>query len=121
MSQLKQPPLLYLDEHLSPRLAIQLRKHGFDVVAVREANMLSQSDSDQLALSVDQGRAFVTFNFHDFVALHEQYIASGIEHYGIIFSTEEAIGVLLHRLLKLLNSLTADELKNQIRWLNEFK
>jgi len=27
----------------------------------------------------------------------------------------------VHRLLRLLNSVSADELKNQICWLNEFK
>ncbi len=121
MSLPEPPPLLYLDEHLSPRLAIQLRKYGFDVITVREVDMLAQSDADQLAFAVSQGRALVTFNVHDFVALHDRYLADGIEHCGMIFSTEETIGVLLHRLLKLLNSLSAEELRKQIRWLNEFK
>jgi len=63
----------------------------------------------------------VTFNFSDFAKLHESYLSNGKEHFGIILSTAETVAILLHRLLRMLNSLSADELKNQIRWLNEFK
>ncbi len=38
-----------------------------------------------------------------------------------ILSTEEAVPVLRRRLLRLLNTVSADGLKNQMRWLNEFK
>ncbi|MBF8285257.1 MAG: DUF5615 protein, partial [Anaerolineales bacterium] len=41
--------------------------------------------------------------------------------WGIVLSTEESTDVLRRRLLRLLNTLSAEELKNQIRWLNEFK
>jgi len=115
------PPKLYLNEHLSPRLVIQLSKHGFDATSSREAQRLSDTDNEQLAFAVSEKRAMVTFNAGDFVRLHEKYLAEGQEHWGIILSTEESISVLLHRLLRLLNSVSADELKNQIRWLNEFR
>ena len=115
------PPKLYLNEHLSPRLAVQLRRYGFDVVSSQEANMLSQDDEEQFAWAVGEQRAIVTFNFNDFVALHEKCISDGKEHFGIILSTAETLAVLLHRLLRLLNSISVDDLKNQIRWLNEFK
>lgn len=114
-------PKLYLNEHLSPRLATQLCKHGFDVITSNESNMLSEDDEKQLAFAVSEQRAIVTFNAKDFVILHEKYIKDGKKHWGIILSTEEPIGVLLHRLLRLLNSVSIDGLKNQIRWLNEFK
>jgi hypothetical protein len=52
--------------------------------------------------------------------LHEKFLAECREHWGIIFSTQESIAVLFHRLLKLLNTVKAEELKNQTRWLNEF-
>ncbi len=114
-------PKFYLNEHLSPRLANQLRKHGFDVLSSQEAELLSADDDEQLAFAVSEQRAIVTFNFGDFVVRHEKYMASNREHWGIILSTEEPIGVLLHRLLRLLNAVPAQELKNQIRWLNEFR
>jgi len=83
--------------------------------------LLSESDAEQLARAAAEHRAIVTFNFNDFVALHEKYAAEGKEHWGIVLSTAEPFSLLIHRLLRLLNSATAEELKNQIRWLNEFK
>ena len=112
---------LYLNEHLSPRLAAQLRRYGFDVTDSQESRMLSRDEGEQLTLEVSEQRAIVTFNVSDFVGLHDQYIEAGREHWGIILSTEESIGVLLHRLLRLVYVVSPDELKNQIRWLNDFK
>lgn len=114
-------PKLHLNENLSPRLAAELRRYGFDVTSSQESGMLSEPDSSQLAHAVSEQRAILTFDIEDFVLLHEEYMAEGKEHWGIIFSTREPIGVLLHRLLRLLNSVSAEELKNQTRWLSEFK
>ncbi|MCP4346454.1 MAG: hypothetical protein GY795_13110 [Desulfobacterales bacterium] len=112
---------LYLDEHLSPRIAVELRKHGFDVITLHDKEMLSKNDQEQLDASASEQRAIVTCNFSDFVVLNQEYNAKNKEHWGIILSTEEPTGVLIKRLLSLLNSLSASELKNHIRWLNEFK
>ncbi len=115
------PPKLHLNEHLSPRLAAQLRQYGFDVTSTFEMGMVEDSDDEQLDFATSQHRALVTFNHKDFAVRHDKYIAEGKEHWGIIFSTEETTGVLLRRLLRLLNSLSDDQLKNEIRWLNDFK
>lgn len=115
------PAKLYLNEHLSPRIARELRKYGFDAISSQETQMLSRDDEEQFAWAASEGRAIVTFNFSDFVVLHERYLAQGKTHSGIVFSTAETVAVLLHRLLRLLNSVSAEELKNQIRWLNEYK
>ena len=116
------PPKLHLNENLSPRLASELRKYGFDVVATQEIeDMLSASDDVQLTHAVSEERAILTFNVGDFAELHEKYLTSGKEHWGIILSKREPIGELLRCILRLLNSVSADELKNQVRWLNEFK
>jgi len=48
-------------------------------------------------------------------------MADGKEHWGIVLATEEPISVLMRRLLRLLNSVSAEDLKNQIRWLNDFQ
>jgi predicted nuclease of predicted toxin-antitoxin system len=114
-------PRLHLNEHLSPRLVAALRRYGFDVTSSQESGMLSEPDDNQLAHAVSEQRAILTFDIADFALLHDEYMATGKEHWGIIFSTREPIGVLLHRLVRLLNSVSAKELKNQARWLNEFK
>src|SRR3990170_1872077 len=115
------PPKLHLNEHLSPRLAEQLRTYGFDVTATLELDMVEADDDEQLAYAASSQRAIVTFNHKDFAMRHMRYLAEGKEHWGIVLSTEEALDVFRRRLLRLLNTLSADELKNQIRWLNEFK
>lgn len=118
---LSNPPKLLLNEHLSPRLAVQLCKHGFDVISSQEACLLAESDDKQLEHAASQQRAIVSLNIKDFSLLHEHYLTSQKEHWGIVFSTTEPIGVLLRRLLCLLYSVPAGELKNQILWLNKFK
>jgi len=82
--------------------------------------MLATSDEEQLTHACAEQRAILTFNVGDFVVLHNQYATNGKEHWGIVLSSRESIGILLHRILRLLNSVTAEELKNQPRWLNEF-
>ena len=49
-------PKLYLNEHLSPRLSVQLRNHGFDVISSQATGMLSQTDEEQLALAASEQR-----------------------------------------------------------------
>lgn len=114
-------PKLHLNEHLSPRLAEQLREYGFDVTSTIELGMAEDDDDEPLAYAASAQRAIVTFNHKDFSPRHDRYLAEGKDHWGIILSTEEPPNVLRHRLLRLLNTLSADDLKNQVRWLNEFK
>ncbi len=103
-----QSPKLHLNEHLSPRLAEQLQKYGFDVTSTVGEGMIETDDDEQLAFAASNQRAIVSFNHKDFAVLHAQYLAEGKEHWGIILSTEESTHVLRHRLLRLLNSLTAE-------------
>jgi len=115
------PPKLHLNEHLSPRLAGQLRTYGFDVTSTLELDMVEADDDEQLAYAASNQRAIVTFNHTDFAVRHARYLAEGKDHWGIVLSTEETIDALRRRLLRLLNTLSSEALKNQIRWLNEFK
>ncbi len=109
------PSKLHLNEHLSWHLAEQLRKYGFDVTSTIELGMVEEDDAEQLAFAVSQQRAIVSLNHKHFAPLHDRYIAEGKEHWGIILSTEESVPVLRRRLLRLLNTLSADQLKSQIR------
>jgi hypothetical protein len=49
-----EPPKLHLNENLSPRLAAQLRKHGFDVTSTQEEDLLATSDEVQLQYAAAQ-------------------------------------------------------------------
>ncbi len=51
------PPKLHLNEHISWRIAEQLRKLGFDVTSTLELGMVDEDDDIQLAFAVSQQRA----------------------------------------------------------------
>ena len=112
---------LYLNEHLSPTIAKSLQARGYDCITPHDVGMLTKSDEEQMVFAVSQNRTVVTFNIADFQKLHQEYIYSDREHFGIIISTEVPVPIVINRLLNLLRKMSSDELKNQIRWLNEFK
>ncbi len=97
-----------------------MRQYGFDVTSTLELGRVESDDDEQLAYAASEQRAIVTFNHKDFAIRHAQYAAESRDHWVIVLSTEETIDVI-RRLLRLLNTLSAEELKNQIRWLNELK
>ena len=117
----RNPIKLHLNEHLSPRLAAELRRYGFDVTSTQELGAVSATDEEQSAHAAAEQRAILTFNVSDFVLLHNRYMVEKREHWGIIFSSGISLAGLLHRLLRMLNSVSAEELRNQVRWLNEFR
>jgi uncharacterized protein with PIN domain len=116
MSALK----IYLNENLSWKVAKALREYGYDVVSSHEVGMNTEEDDVQLAYAIAEKRAVLTNNFGDFVRLHEEYAILGKEHCGIIFTTKCTIGDMILRLKEFLKNVTAEEMKNRIRWLNEF-
>jgi len=117
----KNSPKLLLDEQIWVYLATLLREQGFDVVHVYEAGLESKPDNEVLQSAVENHQAVVTFNIKHFVPLARQYSEEGKEHYGIVVSDEIPQGELQRRVTKLLESVSAEELKNMIRFLQEFK
>jgi len=75
---------LYLDENLSPRIAELLRARGLDVVSAHEAGNTQLPDHGQLRYATSQGRAIVTCDVADFVALATEMIAANADHAGIV-------------------------------------
>jgi hypothetical protein len=68
--------------------------------------------------------AILTYNAQDFIPLARAWYATGREHAGIILSeqfTQRQFGELLRRMLRMLGSLTADEMANRIVFLQQFK
>jgi predicted nuclease of predicted toxin-antitoxin system len=86
MMQPRAVPKLYADEQF-PHPAVQrLIAKGFDVLTVQEANKATQKipDPEVLAFAISQGRAVITQNRRDFIALHNQSQA----HAGIVVCTK---------------------------------
>jgi hypothetical protein len=108
---------LYVDEDVHESVASALRRSGYDVISVREAQRRGLTDAEQLAHAVEQGRTLFSFNAADYIALHLEYLAQGQEHSGIVVSRQVPIGETVRRLLILLDQVSADDMRNQLRWL----
>lgn len=74
----------YLDTHIDKQVALQLRKHGVDVVRCEEVGLATASDEAHLQYAVAERRVLVTKD-SDFIELHEQWQAQGQWHCGIFF------------------------------------
>jgi predicted nuclease of predicted toxin-antitoxin system len=94
-----------------------LREQGFDVVHVNEVDLDATPDEKIMAYAAGEHRAVVTFNVKDYVPLTIQYFEDGKEHYGVVVSKELSHGELKRRVTKLLESVTAEELMNAVRYL----
>lgn len=108
---------LYLDEDVSPAVAVAIRRRGFDAISVHELGRWGRSDSEQLAYAAADDRTLFTFNTADFLRLHREWIAEGRPHGGIIVAEQAVVGETTRRLLKLLNRVTVDEIRSQVYWL----
>ena len=108
---------LYLDEDVAILVANLLRARGFSALTTLEAGQLQQNDADQLSYAINHQRAFLTHNRADFEKLSQDYYQQGLEHYGIIIAVRHPPHEIVRRLLIILNQVTADELKNQLRYI----
>jgi predicted nuclease of predicted toxin-antitoxin system len=115
---------LYLDLHVKLRLAEDLCERGYDVINTQQTGRETASDDEQLEFATQEGRALVTYNIRDFVPLHESWTALGRSHAGIIVSQQlgsRQYGLLLSRMLRLLDHFTADEIRGNLVHLEQFK
>src|SRR5262249_33674711 len=115
---------LYFDRHIMTRLAIDLRGRGYDVLTTEEASQDTASDEEQLAFATAAGRAILTFTIRDFAPLHEQWQTAGRPHAGIIVSQQlgsRQYGLLLQRMLRLLDHFSAEDMVGNFVHLEQFK
>lgn len=108
---------LYLDEDVHGDLGKALRKQGYDVLTVNEAQNNGLSDRQQLEFATQQNRTIFTFNTVDFIELHLYYLTQARSHSGILVSRQIPIKEAIRRLLLLLDRVTAEEMQNQLYWL----
>lgn len=113
----KNSPKLLLDEHIWAYLATLLREQGFDVVHVNEVDLDATPDDKIMKFAAGEHRAVVTFNIKHYISLSIQYFEDGKEHYGVVVSKEISHGEPNRRVTNLLESVTAEELMNAVRYL----
>jgi hypothetical protein len=113
---------LYLDEDVMSRdLVNALRSRAVDLIPAREAGLIHIPDSQHLEYATAQGRTLVTYNTRDYARLHAEYQASDRHHAGIIVSDQVQIGVLVKRLLKLLNTYTIADMQDCLEYLSNWR
>jgi predicted nuclease of predicted toxin-antitoxin system len=115
---------IYTDEHITALLAPALRRRGYVAQTCVEANALGWEDEDHLVHAAENGMALMTSDASDFVPIVKRWYASNREHAGIIIAPEfsrRQMGTLLRWTLRLLDSLTADELYNNVVYLQQFR
>jgi len=112
---------LLLDEHIWEGLAAALRERGYDVVHLNHTEHRGMDDEPLLVWATEQSRAVLTNNHRDFVPLARAWYETGRTHAGIVLSIQLPPGELLRQTTNLLQSLTANELANTVRWLQEFR
>ena len=110
------------DADITIDLAPALRWRGYTAQSTAEAGNAAMSDEAQLTYATAQGMAILTSNAQDVIPLAHAWYACGREHTGIILSaqcSQRQFGEFLRRVLRLLESLTADEMDNRIVFLQQ--
>ncbi len=112
---------LYFDEDSMHRSLVRvLRARGVDVITALDAGMIERDDAEHLDYAIEQGRVLCSFNVGDFYRLHGDYVAQGKRHAGIILMRQQhySVGEQMRRILKLVASKSADEIRNEIEFLS---
>jgi predicted nuclease of predicted toxin-antitoxin system len=105
---------VYLDEDVDVLIADLLRSRGFAATTARQSGQLGKTDAEQLEYAMGQDAAILTHNRTDFEDLARQYFEQEKSHTGIIIAARNPYQEIVARLLKILNTTTADEMENQI-------
>lgn len=108
---------LLLDEMWTPTIARELRRRGFDVIAINESENAPRyagvADDEVLAKAQDDGRTIVTDNISDYEMARRSWESRGRAHHGIIYALNPPfnrhrgdliIGELVHALEHFLGS-----------------
>ena len=74
-------------------------------------------DPEQLAYAAEQGLCDVTHNRRHSQELHRQYLAADRDHAGIVIAVRKRPYEVWARLREVLNTLTADEMRNQLLYI----
>jgi predicted nuclease of predicted toxin-antitoxin system len=75
---------VYLDEDLSPSIAVLLRQRGVDATSAHEVGNSQLGDRAQFEYATREARAIVSGNVVDFLELARDAVATNTRHAGII-------------------------------------
>jgi len=90
---IKRTTHLHVGRQTGGTVADQLRRRGYDAVAVvRDVSLVSTSDEDLLAYAAEPQRVLVTANIADFAAIATDWRARGRIHHGVVYVAYRTFG-----------------------------
>lgn len=107
---------LYLDEDtMDKALVSALRARGVDVLTAHESNMIERKDDEHLVFATAERRVLYSFNVGDYCRLDGQ----GRSHAGLVLAQQQrySVGDQMRRLLRLINTLSAEQMQNRVEFL----
>ncbi len=115
---------IYVDADLTPRIVAALRQRGYECRSALEDGCGAATDEHILARATELNMVLLTNNDRDFSLLAQQWAKEGRPHAGILITEQyrnQQLGEFLRRLLRFLDTVTADEMRDAIRYLSEFR
>lgn len=84
--------------------------------------MVQATDEDLLRFAARQSRVLYSFNLSDFCRIHREWIAANRTHAGIVLAPQQrySVGDQLRRLLHLIGSKLAEEMKDRVEFLSNW-
>lgn len=78
---------------ISPAIARELRAHGHDVEAIKRdrAELMGVSGRELVRRMARERRSIVSNNVADFQLIHDQTLAGGEEHHGLVFTHDATL------------------------------
>lgn len=111
---------LYLDEDVHTFIAEAIRLRGYKATTTRDQSRLGAEDDDQLDFAQQHGYTLVTYNIHDYPRLHYGWLAAGEHHAGVVVASRENPRRNIRALLNLLALVSAEEMADQLEYLNNW-
>jgi hypothetical protein len=112
---------IYSDEDVTPKLARELRRRGYEAQSYLDVDMLDIDDDAHFAYAIRHQSALLTNNGKHFTVLANDLLARGEHHYGVIVATHQmSLSELLRRTLALLDTIAADDAIGRTFYLSNF-
>ena len=115
---------LYVDADLTTRIVPALRQRGYECCSAVEDGLGDAADEAVLARAAELRMVLLTNNDRDFSPMARRWADAGRNHAGILISEQfrnRELGEFLRRLIRFLDTVTAGEMRNAVRYLSEFR
>lgn len=112
---------LYLDEDtMGKGLVRALRSRAIEVVVAYDIGMAGREDAEHLSYSTSQDLVLYSFNRGDYMDVHTSLLESGLSHAGIVLGANNrySIGEQMRRLVRLVETLSVEQMRDRVEFLS---